>query len=56
MCLGESLARNTYFLFTTALLKSYEFSVIPSEPLPSLLPKFGLTNAYEGFTAVLTRR
>ncbi len=56
MCLGESLARNTYYLFTTALLKTFEFKRNPHKPIPTLLPKYGLTNAYDGFEAIVVSR
>lgn len=56
MCLGESLAKNTYFLFTTALFKKFRLEAIPNEPLPSLQPTNGLTLGYEGFKAVAVPR
>lgn len=56
MCLGESLARNNFFLFTTALLKTFEFSGIPGEPLPTTVPNYSVTNSYNGFKAVVSLR
>lgn len=55
-CLGEPLARNTYFLFMTSLLKTFEFRPIPDRPLPTLKPKNGLTLGYDGFEAIVTPR
>ena len=56
MCLGESLARNTFYLFTTALLKTFNFGGIPNEPLPTLNAVHGITNGYDGFKALVTPR
>ncbi|XP_045035920.1 methyl farnesoate epoxidase isoform X4 [Daphnia magna] len=56
MCLGESLAKNTYFLFTAALIKKFRFDPVPDEPLPSLDPTNGFTLGYQGFKAVVTPR
>ncbi len=56
LCLGESLAKNTYFLFTTALFKKFRLEAIPNEPLPSLQPTNGLTLGYQGFKAVALPR
>lgn len=53
MCLGESLARNTYFLFTTSLLKSFIFQAVPDLPLPTLEPRLGFTLGYQGFQVSL---
>lgn len=55
-CLGEPLARNTYFLFTASLLKVFEFHPLPDRPLPTLKPKNGLTLSYDGFEAIVTPR
>ncbi|XP_032796985.2 methyl farnesoate epoxidase [Daphnia magna] len=56
MCLGDSLAKNTYFLFTAALIKKFRFEPVENEPLPSLNPKIGFTLGYQGFKAVVTPR
>jgi len=55
-CLGESLARNTYYLFTTAILKTFDVERVPSEPLPTLEPINGFTIGYQGFKAALRQR
>jgi Cytochrome P450 len=55
-CLGESLARNTYYLFVAALVKTFRFSAVAGQPLPTLNPKNGLSLGYEGFLAVTHRR
>lgn len=52
MCLGEPLTRNSYFLFTAALVKTFHFSAVPGEQLPTLEPVAGFTLAYDGFKAV----
>ena len=56
MCMGESLARITYFLFTAALVKQFSFAPVPGEPLPTLEPINGFTLGYDGFRAVITTR
>ncbi|EFX83962.1 hypothetical protein DAPPUDRAFT_47355 [Daphnia pulex] len=56
MCLGEPLTRNSYFLFTSALVKTFDFSAIPGQPLPTLEPVVGFTSAYDGFKAVAKPR
>jgi methyl farnesoate epoxidase/farnesoate epoxidase len=56
MCLGDSLAKNTYFLFTAALIKQFRFEPAPNEPLPSLDPTNGFTLGYRGFKAVVVPR
>ena len=56
MCLGEALARNTFYLFTTALLKTFNFGGVPNGPLPTLDPVRGIINTYEGFKALVVLR
>ncbi|XP_046656380.1 methyl farnesoate epoxidase-like [Daphnia pulicaria] len=56
MCLGDSLAKNTYFLFTAALIKKFRFEPVQNEPLPSLDPINGFTVGYSGFKAVVVPR
>lgn len=55
-CLGEPLARNSFFLFTTALVKAFQLKAIPDRPLPTLEPLTGVTNGYHGFQAIVTPR
>jgi Cytochrome P450 len=55
-CIGESLARNTYYLFVAALVKTFRFSAVAGQPLPTLNPKNGVTLGYEGFPAITHRR
>ncbi|XP_057381565.1 methyl farnesoate epoxidase-like [Daphnia carinata] len=55
-CLGEPLARNSFFLFTTALVKAFQLKAIPDRPLPTLEPLTGVTNVYQGFQAIVTPR
>ena len=56
MCLGEPLARNSYFLFVTALASSFHFKSIENELLPTLETNAGITLSYQGFKAVVTPR
>ena len=56
MCMEEVLAKQTVYLFTTALVKTFEFKPLPNEPPPTLAPRVGFTLAYEGFKAVVTPR
>lgn len=56
MCLGESLAKNTYFLFTASLVKKFQFKSVPNRPLPSLDPNNGFTLGYKGFEAIVVPR
>ena len=63
MCLGEPLARNTYFLFVTTLLKQFHFEFAVSgaeedgtDKLPSLEPVNGLAMGYQSFKARIKPR
>jgi cytochrome P450 len=56
MCLGESLAKNAYFLFTASLIKTFRFDKVPNQPLPTLDPINGFTLGYDGFSAMVTPR
>lgn len=56
-CLGESLARASYFLFTASLVKAFTFRSIPgATSIPSLAPLNGFTLAHRPFRALLTQR
>jgi len=55
-CLGESLAKNTYYLFATAVMKTFNIERIANEELPTLDPINGFTIGYKGFRAVLRER
>ena len=55
-CLGEPLARNTIFLFVTALAKTFEFKQVDGQQPPSLEPEFGFTLAPKPFRAKVLRR
>ena len=56
MCLGESLARNTYFLFTAALMKTFRFERVKGQAEPTVEPINGFTLGYQGFPAVISTR
>ena len=53
ICLGEPLARNTVFLFTAALAKTFEFKSLPNKPPPTLEPTIGLVLGPKPFQAVV---
>jgi len=55
-CLGESLARNIYFLFVASVVKSFELEPASDEPAPTLDPVGGFILVYDGFKAVLHPR
>ncbi|XP_046455635.1 methyl farnesoate epoxidase-like [Daphnia pulex] len=56
-CLGESLARTSYFLFTTSIVKTFIFRSLPdSISAPSLAPLDGFTLGHRPFQAFLTKR
>nr|QST15064.1 CYP370A2 protein [Diaphanosoma celebensis] len=55
-CLGEPVARNSFYLFVTSLIKSFTFSAVPGRPLPTLEPRNGFTLGYKGFEAVVASR
>jgi cytochrome P450 len=56
-CLGESLARTSYFLFTTSILKTFIFRSLPgSVSAPTLSPLDGFTLGHRPFHAFLTKR
>lgn len=56
ICLGEPLARNTIFLFTAALAKTFEFKSLPNKPPPTLEPTIGLGSGPKPFQAVVLPR
>lgn len=56
LCLGESLARNTHFLFTSGLLKAFRFEKVAGDELPSLEPIGGLVQTYRPFRAMVIPR
>merc|ERR1719167_366706 len=50
-CLGESIARNNTFLMHANVMRKFNFSTVPGEPLPSTNPMGGLTIGPEPFSA-----
>lgn len=56
VCLGETLARNTVFLFFTTLLQEFSFSVPEDEPTPQTLPLSGMIMAPQPFRVKISRR
>jgi len=41
VCMGESLARDSLFLFTTILLQNFTLTVPEGREMPTMQPKFG---------------
>lgn len=56
VCLGEPLARNTVFLISAALLKTFTFESMPNQPPPTLEPTLGAVLSPKPFKAVVVRR
>jgi len=56
LCLGELLARNTYFLFTAALMKTFWFEMVKGQPAPTVEPINGFTLGYQGFPVLISPR
>ncbi|GLH14155.1 Methyl farnesoate epoxidase, partial [Gryllus bimaculatus] len=55
-CLGDTLAKNSLFLFTTILLQTFFISPSPGKQSPSTRPRKGLTLKPESYNVVLTKR
>lgn len=56
-CLGDTIARQMYFLFSSAILKTFDIKAIPNEPLPSLNPKYtGFIIQYMFYKATVVPR
>ncbi|KAL0278353.1 UNVERIFIED_CONTAM: hypothetical protein PYX00_000191 [Menopon gallinae] len=56
VCPGESLARNTLFLFFTSMIQHYKFVIPDDHPRPSTIPLSGFTQAPQPFEVTVTRR
>lgn len=56
VCIGEVLARNTFFLFFTSLLQEFWFSVPEGDPEPTLVPLPGFTIAPAPFRVKAAKR
>lgn len=41
VCMGENLARDTLFLFTTTLLQNFHIRLPPGNEMPTIAPKLG---------------
>lgn len=54
--MADSFAKNTYFLFTAALIKTFTLKSVTNEPLPTLDPVNGFTLGYDGFRALAIPR
>ncbi|XP_077870393.1 cytochrome P450 2U1-like [Saccoglossus kowalevskii] len=55
-CLGEKLAKMELFIFFTALLQNYTFTVPDDKPSPSLKAQVGINLFPEAFEVCATRR
>jgi len=42
ICFGESLARNSIFIYFTTFLQNFEFHKVPNTPDPSIVPKLNV--------------
>nr|CAD7432631.1 unnamed protein product [Timema monikensis] len=55
-CMGETLARNSIFLFFTGILQKFQVSSAPGTKPPSIEPQPGITLSPQPYSAVLTPR
>uniref|UniRef100_A0A1B6MFM2 Cytochrome P450 n=1 Tax=Graphocephala atropunctata TaxID=36148 RepID=A0A1B6MFM2_9HEMI len=55
-CVGEMLARNTIFLFTTTFFEKFSISLPPGEPKPSTKPLPGFTTSPKPFNISIKSR
>ncbi len=55
-CVGETLARDTYFLFLTNIFQTFSISVDPQFPKPSLEPQVGFVLAPQDYHIILKER
>lgn len=56
LCLGDNMARVEMFLFFTAVMQQFSFSLIPGEPAPSLVPDDGLVVHPPPFSLIINNR
>lgn len=56
VCLGETLAKLTLFLFFASILQKYSFEVSPTHGHPNLRPAKGFTLAPDPFYIFVKRR
>jgi cytochrome P450 len=57
VCIGEPMARFTIFVYFTALLQKYTFSVVPGKRTPSPLdPLAGVTLSPKPYSALIKQR
>jgi len=55
-CLGENVARNNTFLMYANMIRSFDFSVSKSHPLPTTDPEGGLTIGPQKFSVMVEAR
>jgi cytochrome P450 len=56
VCIGESMARDSLFLFLTGLLQHFKFEAEKDVPLPTLVPHYSLTLSPQPFHVIMTER
>jgi cytochrome P450 len=56
LCLGEVLARATFFTYFTTLLQNYTFERSPGHGELNLVPRFGLTLSPAPFHSIVKQR
>lgn len=52
-CLGETIAQSELFLYLTTLIQKFEICEAKSDPLPSLVGAFGLTNRPQSYKILI---
>jgi methyl farnesoate epoxidase/farnesoate epoxidase len=56
VCLGESLAKMSLFLYFTTIIKHFKFETVPGHLDPSTDPLPGLTFSPKPYNVVVTQR
>lgn len=56
VCLGEVLARSTFFLFFTSLFQEFTFSIPAGDPKPTTVPLSGITITPQPFRVKAIKR
>lgn len=55
-CLGETLARDSLFLFTTNLFQAFKVTCVPNQPQPTLEPAIGFALNAEEYSVIFNNR
>jgi hypothetical protein len=56
VCLGETIAKDTLFIFFATLLKLFSFERIPYKDLPTTEPVVGVTLRPQPFDVLVNNR